>query len=60
MAELAQTVRAEKGCIAYDLNYDTENELVLFLYEKWETKEDTLASINRTYANAFIRSTALV
>ncbi len=43
MAELAETVRAEKGCIAYDLNVDTENELVLFLFEKWESKEDLMA-----------------
>jgi len=45
MAELAETVRAEKGCIAYDLNYDTENGLVLFLYEKWQSKEDILAHL---------------
>ena len=45
MAELAETVRAEKGCIAYDLSVDTENDLVLFLFEKWESKEDILAHL---------------
>lgn len=45
MAELAKTVKAEKGCIAYDLYYDTENELLLFLFEKWESKEDILAHL---------------
>lgn len=45
MATLAEIVRAEKGCITYDLNYDTENGLILFLFEKWESKEDILAHL---------------
>ena len=45
MSELSGIVKSEKGCIAYDLNYDTEDELVLFLYEKWESKEDILSHL---------------
>ncbi|MGR5132085.1 putative quinol monooxygenase [Vibrio alfacsensis] len=39
MRDLSKIVRNEKGCIAYDLSVDTENDLILFLYEQWESKE---------------------
>ncbi|EJL6751061.1 antibiotic biosynthesis monooxygenase [Vibrio alginolyticus] len=54
MSELAETVRAEKGCITYDLNVDTENELVLFLYEKWESKDDILAHLATEHMQAHL------
>lgn len=42
MEELAPIVRAEKGCILYQQNISADDENLLFLYEKWESKEDLM------------------
>lgn len=38
-SELINETRKEKGCIAYNLFQDTNNECILSMIEEWESKE---------------------
>lgn len=39
MAELADTVCAEEGCITYQQNISADDENILFLYEEWQSMQ---------------------
>lgn len=38
MISLSETVRAEEGCITYELSIVCEEPLITFLYEQWESQ----------------------
>jgi quinol monooxygenase YgiN len=39
LERLLPTVRAEEGCIQYDLHQDNENPAHFLIYENWESRE---------------------
>lgn len=49
MAELAPIVQAEAGCIQYQQHISAEDPNLLFLYEKWQSKEHLLAHLDTAH-----------
>ena len=39
LIKLIEPIRAENGCIQYDLHQDTDNPAVFIFYENWENRE---------------------
>lgn len=49
MAELADTVRAEEGCIKYQQNITADDDTTLFLYEEWESLQALQAHLQTAH-----------
>src|SRR5436190_7530117 len=45
-ARAARATRAEKGCIAYDLNRDSDDAARYMVYERWKSLADLEAHLN--------------
>lgn len=53
MQNLIKATRAEPGCINYELYASTEDENVLMMFEKWESREALDSHIQTEHFKAF-------
>ena len=49
----AETLRHEPACRTFDVCFDPDDELTVFLYRVFETPEDFLAHLDSDHARAF-------
>jgi quinol monooxygenase YgiN len=49
MSDLADTVRAEEGCIKYQQNITAEDDTTLFLYEEWKSQQALQAHLQTAH-----------
>ncbi|MGD1823111.1 MAG: putative quinol monooxygenase [Pleomorphochaeta sp.] len=47
------SVRAEKGCVNYDLHQEINTPNMFVLYENWESREDWNAHMDAKHLKAF-------
>lgn len=53
MIDLAKKVRAEKGCLQFDLVQDIKNENNFIIYEIWENKDAWENHLQTTHINEY-------
>jgi quinol monooxygenase YgiN len=53
-AKAIPPTRKEKGCIAYDLNHDTEKETRYVVYERWKSIADLQAHLKSAHITALL------
>ncbi len=55
-ATAAKATRAEKGCLTYDLNRDTDNETRYVVYERWKSVADLDAHLKTDHIKALLKA----
>ena len=55
-AKAIPVTRKEKGCVAYDLNHDTEKETRYVIYERWKSIADLQAHLKSAHITALCSS----
>ena len=53
MLDLAKKVRAEDGCLKFDLVQDLKNENNFIIYEIWRSKNDWEAHLQTPHVNEY-------
>ena len=53
MIDIAKKVRAEKGCLQFDLVQDLNNKNIFIVYEVWESKEFWGEHLQTAHINEF-------
>lgn len=56
--KVAIEVRAEKGCLEYELYHCADDRAGFFLFERWESREALDAHLKTTHMIGFLAKTA--
>jgi quinol monooxygenase YgiN len=55
-AKAAKATRAEKGCITYDLNHDTEDSARYVVYERWKSVDALESHLKSDHIKALLKA----
>jgi quinol monooxygenase YgiN len=55
-AKAAKATKAEKGCITYELNRDTEDTSRYVVYERWKSVADLESHIKSDYIKELLKA----